>query len=57
MKRFFYAIIAVVAALGFAACEKDSTEITEGALSFYATSEGGDSLIARRETGAIRNSF
>lgn len=56
MKRFFYAIIAVVAALGFAACEKDSTEITEGALSFYATIEGGDSRIAMSQTGDVWNS-
>ncbi len=56
MKRFFYAIIAVVAAFGFAACEKDSTELTEGGLSFYATIESPDSRIAMNQAGDVWNS-
>lgn len=56
MKRFFYAIIAVVAAFGFAACEKDSTELAEGGLSFYATIESPDSRIAMNQTGDVWNS-
>lgn len=56
MKRFFYAIIAVVAAFGFAACEKDSTELAEGGLSFYATIESPDSRIAMNQAGDVWNS-
>lgn len=56
MKRFFYAIIAVVAAFGFAACEKDSTELAEGGLSFYATIESPDSRIAMSQSGDVWNS-
>ena len=56
MKRFFYAIIAVVAAFGFAACEKDNTELAGKGLSFYATIEGGDSRIAMNQTGDVWNS-
>lgn len=56
MKRFFYAFVAVVAAFGFAACEKVNTESAGKGLSFYATIEAGESRIAMSQSGKVWNS-
>ncbi len=56
MKKLFYAIIAVVAAFGFAACEKEGTELAGNGLTFYATIEGSDTRISMSQSGDIWNS-
>lgn len=56
MKRFFYALVAVVAAFSFAACEKENTESAGKGLSFYATIDSGESRIAMSQSGEVWNS-
>jgi hypothetical protein len=56
MKRFFYALVAVVAAFSFAACEKVNTESAGKGLSFYATIDNGESRIAMSQSGEVWNS-